>query len=216
MSLITQKQLVENHKVTRQKFDCIEFNKDGKRELWYGCIDMQAALEMITRCNMQGHLCLIVKHNDLTRQAIHNFESKTRSRVSFDFVQKYAVDFKTLISQASKPDTESEHFEKVELGNIVELKGGAIGEIIQKHHSGHGDIRAPYCLSGGFVLKMINRIGHLSVLPPRMELEYQGEVEFSDIESIMTPQERDDYETALAHERELDRQESRAFNTCQA
>ena len=68
----------------------------------------------------------------------------------------------------------------------VKLKCGYEGKIIQKFHKGNGDIRPPYNLDGGFLLKGINGyLAQIKVLPPEItKILYSGEVLYSEIESI--------------------------------
>ena len=68
----------------------------------------------------------------------------------------------------------------------IKLKSGFEGKVIEKFHYGHKDIRAPFTLEGGFLLKGINGyLATIKVLPPEMtETLYRGEVLYSEIESI--------------------------------
>jgi hypothetical protein len=66
---------------------------------------------------------------------------------------------------------------------VIKLKNGFEGKVIERYHQGHKDIRPPYTLDGGFSLKGINgSIGIVKVLPPAIDsVMYAGEVLFSEI-----------------------------------
>jgi hypothetical protein len=70
----------------------------------------------------------------------------------------------------------------VGMGDKVELKNGFVGKVVQVHTMGHGDIRPPYHLKGGFCLKGTQgHLGYCTVLPEGMEVMYGGEVKFDQI-----------------------------------
>jgi hypothetical protein len=67
---------------------------------------------------------------------------------------------------------------------VIKLRSGFQGKIVERFHQGHGDIRPPFTLKGGFKLQGINGyFGFITVLPPEIKKTlYPGEVLYSEIE----------------------------------